>query len=116
MTQQIRLQVYNKYGGRCAYCGRKIELKDMQVDHIWPQHMMKLIDAEKMNGIENLNPSCYRCNHYKRGESLEHFRQLMKTLHERVKKIYICKVAEDYGIIKVEPWNGRFYYEKEMGE
>jgi len=40
----------------------------------------------------------------------------MKTLHERVKKIYICKVAEDYGIIKVEPWNGRFYYEKEMGE
>ena len=112
MNKTKRLQVYNKYGGRCAYCGREIKYKDMQVDHIWPQHMMRLIDVEKMNSAENLNPSCRRCNHYKRGGSLEYFRQLIKTLHDRVRKIYINKVAEDYGIIKVKPWDGKFYFEK----
>lgn len=37
MTKEERLKVYNKYGGRCAYCGREIEYKDMQVDHIVPK-------------------------------------------------------------------------------
>lgn len=112
MTKEKRIQVYNKYGGHCAYCGKAIEYKDMQVDHIWPQHMMTLIDKEKMNHIDNLNPSCRHCNHYKRGESLESFRQMLKTLHERVRKIYICKVAEDYGIIEIKPWDGKFYFER----
>lgn len=115
MNKETRNEIYNKYGGHCAYCGRKIAYKDMQADHIWPKHMMRLIDAERMNSIEKFNPSCYRCNHYKRGESLEHFRQLLRTLHERIRKIYICKVAEDYGIIKVEPWNGKFYFEQMGG-
>lgn len=115
MTKAQRIEVYSKYSGHCAYCGKAIEYKDMQVDHIWPQHMMQLIDQERMNNIKNLNPSCRRCNHYKRGESLEHFRQALKTLHERTQKIYICKVAEDYGIIEVNPWDGKFYYERVEG-
>lgn len=28
--------VYNKYGGHCAYCGKKIDIKDMQIDHFVP--------------------------------------------------------------------------------
>ena len=35
MTKDKRLKVYNKFDGRCAYCGQKIEYKDMQVDHIF---------------------------------------------------------------------------------
>lgn len=27
MTKAIREKVYKKYGGRCAYCGREIEIK-----------------------------------------------------------------------------------------
>lgn len=102
MTKQVRQQVYNKYGGRCAYCGKEIEFKDMQVDHIFPQ---------RMGGTE-FNPSCRRCNHYKRVHSLEMFREMMKTLHDRIRQIYICKVAEDYGIIKVKEWDGLFFFEK----
>jgi len=116
MTKAERLQVYNKYGGRCAYCGREIEFKDMQVDHIFPQHMCIGIHASKLTDIDNLNPSCRRCNHYKRAESLEVFRRMLRTLHERIRKDYICKVAEDYGIITVNEWDGQFYYEREMGE
>jgi 5-methylcytosine-specific restriction endonuclease McrA len=115
LTKTKRMQVYNKYGGRCAYCGKAIEFKDMQVDHIMPQHMCIGIHTAKLSDINNHNPSCRRCNHYKRGESLIHFRQKLKTLHERIQKIYISKVAEDYGIIKVEPWDGTFYFEKAIG-
>ena len=31
-----REQVHLKYHGRCAYCGKKIAYKDMQVDHLIP--------------------------------------------------------------------------------
>jgi len=41
---------------------------------------------------------------------------MLKTLHKRVMDIYICKVAEDYGIIKVEPWDGKFYFERVVGD
>jgi len=114
MTKAERLQVYNKYGGHCAYCGKAIEFKDMQVDHIEPKRMYYAY-PEGADRIENLNPSCRRCNHYKRAHDLEVFRIILKTLHKRVQEQYICKVAEDYGIIKIEPWDGKFYFEKVRG-
>ncbi len=114
MNKKLRMQVYEKYNGHCSYCGKEIEIKEMQVDHIIPRRngVDCLIDEIDINNIENLNPSCMRCNHYKRANSLETFRRMLKTLQERVRKIYICKVAEDYGIIKIEPWDGKFYFEK----
>lgn len=106
MKKELRQEVYNKYNGHCAYCGKEIEYKDMQVDHILAQRMGGTDD------IDNLNPSCRRCNHYKRAHTLELYRKLLITLHERVRKQYLDKVAEDYGIITVLPWDGKFYYER----
>lgn len=37
INKKIREVVYNKYNGHCAYCGKKIAYKDMQVDHFKPQ-------------------------------------------------------------------------------
>lgn len=109
MTKAKRLEVYNKHQGHCAYCGKAIQYTDMQVDHV----------QAKCNGgtdtIDNLMPSCRSCNHYKRSSGIETFRKMLKTLHERTQKIYINKVAEDYGVIKVEPWDGKFYFEKVRG-
>lgn len=34
--KRIRELVYQKYGGHCAYCGKKIGMKDMQIDHFVP--------------------------------------------------------------------------------
>lgn len=34
--KRLREIVYNKYNGHCAYCGRKIDIKDMQIDHFVP--------------------------------------------------------------------------------
>jgi hypothetical protein len=105
-----REQVHGKYGGRCAYCGKEITLKQMQVDHIWPKHVGGKDD------FDNLNPSCRQCNHYKRGDNLNQFRITMKTLHERVEKIYIHRVAVNFGMATIRPWDGRFYFEKIINE
>ena len=104
--KERREKVWLKFNKHCAYCGKEIEYKDMQIDHMIP----KAFNGN--NDFENLMPSCRRCNHYKREENLEGFRRLMKTLHERIQNQYTAKVAIDYGIIKIKPFNGTFYFEK----
>ena len=36
ISKKMREAVYDKYNGHCAYCGKKIEYKEMQVDHLIP--------------------------------------------------------------------------------
>lgn len=110
--KELRQQVYKKFDGHCSYCGRKIAYSDMQVDHLKPLCHFYFSDLSIANSFENLMPSCRRCNHYKRAESLESFRIKMTSLHERIQKIYIAKVAIDYGIVKINPWDGIFHFEK----
>ena len=114
MKKSERLIVFNKFDGHCAYCGKKIEYKDMQVDHIRPQRekVEALVEGEDIDDISNLNPSCRRCNHYKRSMNLEAFRDYIKTLHERIMKDYIVKVGQDYGIVELKPFDGKFYFEE----
>ena len=120
MKKELRLQIYNKYNGRCAYCGKKIEYKEMQVDHITPQNRvwaksedtnMKWYGVSSVDDINNLNPACRRCNHYKRSLDLEGFREAILTLNERLKKIYIVNVAIDFGL-ELKEFSGKFYFEK----
>ena len=112
MKKELRIQVYNKYKGHCSYCGKEIEYKDMQVDHIIPKHTFDNIkDADYK---ENYNPSCRRCNYYKGGESIEAFRNWMKTIHERIQLPFLSRVGLDYGIMVLKPFNGVFYFEKNV--
>ena len=116
-TKEQRLAIYNKYGGRCAYCGKPIYLKDMQVDHLIPQFLKGSAAhqhlVEQIDSFENLMPSCRRCNHYKRGNSLETFREWIRTIPSKLMRDnYIFKVGSDYGM-----WNSQnppsivFYFE-----
>lgn len=106
-----RLKTYEKCGGKCAYCGKDLKIiQNMQVDHIVPK---KKGGEDK---LENYNPSCRSCNHYKRSSSLEYFRVMLKTLHSRLKKEYIFNVALDYGIVEIKPFDGVFYFEKTKSE
>jgi hypothetical protein len=101
-----REKVYKKYNGRCAYCGKEIDIHQMQVDHITPKH------NGGEDALENYNPACRRCNHYKRGGGIEYLRTLIKTLHERIQQQYIVMVGLDFGIIELKPFDGKFYFEK----
>ena len=110
-----RQQVFEKYNGHCGYCGKEFEtIKEMQVDHIIPKclKIQSYHRLKEINDVNNLMPSCRRCNHYKRGDTLEQFREKMKTLDERIKNGYINKVAIDFGIIVLTKFDGAFYFEK----
>lgn len=110
-TRQI---VYNKYRGHCAYCGKELEYKDMQVDHLIPQMKEKhhWEKAEVVESIGNLMPSCRRCNHYKRAHSLKTFRKLIETIPDRLSENYIFKVANDYNLMDISKHKVVFYFEQ----
>jgi len=109
-----RQLVYGKFNGKCAYCGKDIGYHEMQVDHLIPKaHKLQSCDnITDHNDFANLMPSCSSCNHYKRSYLLEDFRDLMKTLINRCKCIYIVRIAFHYGILKDSEWDGLFYFEK----
>lgn len=113
IPKKLRQEVYEKYDGHCAYCGCELELKDMQVDHIISVARAKWKKEEiDLNHIDNLMPSCRGCNYYKDTCSIETFRKNMKTLMERVRKPFIYRLAEKYGMVEEQEWDGKFYFEK----
>jgi hypothetical protein len=112
MNQKQRISVYTKYDGHCAYCGKPIEYKDMQVDHLIPQHAYISIPTEIVNSETNLMPSCRRCNHYKRANSLGLFRAYLKDMRNKVIGTYLGKVSVDYNMIEWKGWDGKFYFER----
>lgn len=72
LTASERQQIYEKFGGRCAYCGCEITVKDMQADHVIPLHLGGADD------ISNLYPACRACNHYKSTFDVEGFRAVIE--------------------------------------
>ena len=113
-----RQAIYNKYkdskGCHCAYCGKVITIKEMQIDHIIPKARgWKLTNV---NDYENCNPACASCNLYKRNHSLEGFRKkYLGMLDKRLAKQFTVKIAIDYGIVTLQPWNRLFHFEKVNG-
>jgi len=119
MNKIERELVYNKYNGRCAYCGCKLDYKDMQVDHIVP--IFRNVNEERPYGlergnesVENSNPSCRACNKRKGVLSVEEFRAELEKCHERMLRDNPnYRQLVRYGQIKLVD-NGRvkFYFEK----
>ena len=107
IPKHIRQKVYEKYCGHCAYCGCKLEYKDMQVDHINPVYWHNGSDD-----IENFNPSCRMCNFYKSTYTVEKFRERIESLHERLEKIFIYRLARKFGIIQERSEPIVFFFEK----
>jgi 5-methylcytosine-specific restriction endonuclease McrA len=118
-----RQLVYQKCNGRCAYCGVKIDIKQMQVDHIQPHwHTITEQESKKYNitkgshDIENLNPSCSRCNKWKSTYSLEVFRNVIETSLMRLERdTPNFRLARDYGLLTETPKRIKFYFEKDHG-
>ena len=127
--KELRQKVYEKYDGHCAYCGKKISIKDMQMDHIKPawhnvsqEQLDKLAESENIrriekgnNDIENLNPSCRQCNFRKGTRGLEEFRKELELQAKRIIK-YSFQVRQslDYGLLEYHDHPVRFYFEKPL--
>lgn len=106
MKKEIRIKVYKKFQGKCAYCGENISYNKMQVDHIYPKYL------GGKNELKNYNPSCRQCNFYKSTFTIEGFRNQIKTMTERIKKPFIVRLAMKYNLISFKDFDGKFYFEK----
>lgn len=120
MSKVNREVVYNKYGGRCAYCGCTLTDK-WQVDHIEPVYrtwkdedqFKRLIKKDRgTDDISNLNPSCPRCNKWKSTFSLEQFREEIGKQVERLKRDSSAfRMALDYNLVRENKNKVVFYFE-----
>ena len=110
-SRKTREAVYAKYDGHCAYCGRAIDIKDMQVDHFLPLRAWGIEDAGT-DDIKNLMPSCRMCNHYKRANSLETFRRYIAEIPRKLRENYIYKVGVVYGNVIENEKPIEFYFER----
>lgn len=111
-NKKTREAVYAKYNGHCAYCGREIAYKDMQVDHFIAKRGW---NENGSDNIANLMPACRMCNHYKRANSLEVFRMYIQEIPRKLRENYIYKVGVAYGNIIENEKPIAFYFEKMEG-
>ena len=129
ISKKTREQIFNKYGGLCAYSGTPLE-DDWQVDHVKPVIRNPFTGKayfENAHHIDNMVPCQKIINHYKGSLDLETFRTwFMVGLSDRLKKLpqkpyteksikrkaYILKVASYFGIDEDTPFSGKFYFER----
>ena len=125
-----REQIFQKFSGKCAYCGHKMKIVDMQIDHIIPKStyhfhietrhkvpsFLSHLKYEDVNHVDNLFPSCQVCNLRKLNYSLEDFRKEVSELVSILEsKSQTYKLAKRYNFVKtkrVKPV--KFYFENEQ--
>ena len=107
LSKKVREKVYNKYGGRCAYCGCTLQYKEMQVDHFAPVHLFGDNIKE-----ENLMPSCRMCNFYKNSLTISKFREQLGKITQRLNdREFIYRLGKKYGVIEENNKSITFYFE-----
>ena len=113
MNKKLKERVFNKCDGHCAYCGKQLTIKTMQVDHFHPKLHADLCPIP-IDDYCNLLPACRSCNFYKNAMNLRMFRKRVFTVMERLRKSFIYRVAIDYGFVVETENNGdeRFYFER----
>lgn len=106
IPKKTRLKVYDKYNGHCAYCGCKMEYKEMQVDHV-----ESLYGQNGSDEINNYKPACRMCNFYKSTYDLETFREQLGLIKGRLEKEFTYRLAKKYGLIEEKEVDIKFYFE-----
>jgi 5-methylcytosine-specific restriction endonuclease McrA len=125
--KQERQIIFDKYDGKCAYCGNPLIFEKMQVDHIIPKYNFKMYVGNKYNvpgflshltiedidHIDNLFPACAVCNKWKDTFDLELFRgELFKQIERLNKYSSNFRIAKKYGLVLETPKPIIFYFEQ----
>lgn len=93
IPKKIRLQVFNKFKGHCAYCGIALPNR-WHVDHLEP------VERGGTDRLSNLMPSCISCNNYKTVFTLEEFRRELNLIPGRLRKHQSTfRIAERFELI-----------------
>jgi 5-methylcytosine-specific restriction endonuclease McrA len=132
MTKADRQKVFEKFGGKCAYCGCELG-KGWHLDHMEPVVRLYKDERVKVPGndwqyewktkykgmqypdrdtVENALPACASCNINKHGDSIEGFRATIQQFIESLNRYSVqYKIAKRYGLL-IETKNPvKFYFE-----
>lgn len=96
----LKESLHEETGGRCIYCGRDIQLSEVQEDHIFPKK------AGGLNIYANLVACCSTCNNKKGGRTPQESgvipnRKIFKTFTNDLK----IKILEDANAVKELDFN-----------
>ena len=127
MKAEEREKIFNKYNGKCAYCGCKLEkgwhvdeLQPVRRNYKWNKDKTRYIyDGTCMNpqnlNINNQMPACPSCNINKHSMSLEDFREFIKHFIISLNRDSTqYKVAKRYGLVSENEISIVFYFEKQL--
>jgi len=114
MKKSDRQRVFDKYGGRCAYCGCELQ-KGWHVDHLEPVRR-NMRDGAFINPeadcFDNYMPACPSCNINKHSMSLEDFRNMIANFPISLSAYSTqYKIARRYGLVKETDKPVIFYFE-----
>jgi 5-methylcytosine-specific restriction endonuclease McrA len=129
LTKEQRGILFNMFGGRCAYCGHTLPLKGWHADHKEPI-LRKLEFGKDAHGrtimigtgechkphndtIDNMFPSCAKCNIEKSSGSIEDFRNGLELKVDIMRRNNAnWNHLERFGIIEVVKTKVVFYFER----
>lgn len=108
ITKAQRDYVYNKFNGRCAYCGCSIKPEELQVDHFAPLSLF----GDNLQE-HNLMPSCRACNKFKSNKTITKFRKDLKEAIENPSTLTDFTLRVKYrDLIKEHDGQIKFLYEQ----
>lgn len=125
-TKTQRDALRQKFGGRCAYCGRELG-KTMHADHLEP---VIRVQPSPWNGLEaaalmkperntvgNMMPACAPCNIHKGGFPLEAWRNYLRRSAEIARRqMSTFRAGERFGVISVSDAPIVFFFEREAAQ
>jgi 5-methylcytosine-specific restriction endonuclease McrA len=124
MTKKERQFIFDKYNGRCAYCGCNL-VKGWHTDHINPIIRDSKWNKDKKRfeqtgtcrkpeneNLENYNPACASCNIQKNSFTVEQFRKNIKQFVSSLSQYNTqYKFAKRYGLLVETNIEVKFYFE-----
>ena len=124
MKKTDRELIFNKYDGKCAYCGCELT-KGWHADHIEPIVRDFIYNKNKQrfetkgicrnpenDNLQNYNPSCPSCNIQKNSYTLEQFRENIKQFINSLNQYSTqYKFAKKYGLVFETDIEVKFHFE-----
>ena len=109
--KEERLAVFNKFVGRCAYCGEEIKLNGFEVDHV--EALRRNDDYGGSDDLENKYPACLPCNRGKGTFTIEGYRKKLQNMIISLNRDSATyRAAKRHGLVKETNAVVQFYFER----
>lgn len=124
MRKSDRIKIFEKYGGKCAYCGCDLT-KSWHADHIqpivrdskWDRKGGRFVNSGTCRNpeneiLQNYNPSCSSCNIQKNSFTLEQFRSNIQGFLNSLNQYSTqYKFVKRYGLVTETQNEVKFFFE-----